>query len=106
LEFFEIFLFWILIPNFLHIIAERGGLSQLPILSLRWSSARTMGSHPNFLHVLWRDLEQLPETLKELEPLQRLKILCKPIPYVLPMVVSVTHKLGEPDLPQKNWFEI
>ena len=56
--------------------------------------------------LLRRDLEQLPETLKELEPLQRLKILCKLIPYVLPKVDSVTHKLGELELPQKNWFEI
>ena len=37
------------------------------------------------------------ETLKELEPVQRLNILCKLIPYVLPKVESVTHKLGEPD---------
>jgi hypothetical protein len=46
--------------------------------------------------LLRRDLEQLPETLKELEPLQRLKILCKLIPYILPKFVSLTHKLGEP----------
>jgi hypothetical protein len=56
--------------------------------------------------LLRRDFEQLPETLKELEPLQRLKILCRLIPYVLPMVDSVKLKLGEPELPQKNWFEI
>jgi len=55
--------------------------------------------------LLRRDLEQLPETLKELDPVQRLNLLCKLIPYVLPKVVSVTHKLGEPELPQKNWFE-
>ena len=56
--------------------------------------------------LLLRDLEQLPETLKELDPVQRLNLLCKLIPYVLPKVVSVTHKLDEPELPQKNWFEI
>jgi hypothetical protein len=50
--------------------------------------------------LLRRDFEQLPETLKELEPLQRLNILCKLIPYVLPKVDSVTHKLGESELPQ------
>lgn len=43
------------------------------------------------------ELEQLSETLKELEPVQRLNILCKLIPFVLPKVESVTHKLGEPD---------
>jgi len=50
--------------------------------------------------LLRRDLEQLPETLKELDPLQRLNLLCKLIPYVLPKVVSLTHKLGESELPQ------
>ena len=38
------------------------GLSQLPVLSFRWTSARTMGSHPNFLHVIAErgGLSQLP----------------------------------------------
>ena len=61
---------------------------------------------PTSFMLLRRDFEQLPETLKELEPLQRLNILCKLIPYVFPKVDSVTHKLGEPELPLKNWFEI
>lgn len=47
--------------------------------------------------MMQKELEQLPETLKELEPVQRLNILCKLIPYVLPKVESVTHQLGEPD---------
>lgn len=47
--------------------------------------------------ILYKELEQLPDTLKELEPAQKLNILCKLIPYVLPKVVSVTHELGEPD---------
>ena len=47
--------------------------------------------------LMQKELEQLPDTLKELEPVQRLNILCKLIPYVLPKVESVTHKLGEPD---------
>ena len=55
--------------------------------------------------LLRRDLEQLPETLKELDSVQRLNLLCKLIPYVLPKVVSFTHKLGEPELPQENWIE-
>ena len=55
--------------------------------------------------LLRRDLEQLPETLKELDSVQRLNLLCKLIPYVLPKVVSLTHKLGEPELPHMNWFE-
>ncbi|MEY3048664.1 MAG: hypothetical protein RL365_702 [Bacteroidota bacterium] len=46
--------------------------------------------------LMQKELEQLPDTLKGLEPVQRLNILCKLIPYVLPKVESVTHKLGEP----------
>jgi hypothetical protein len=55
--------------------------------------------------MMQKEIESLPDTLKELEPVQRLNILCKLIPYVLPKVESVTHKLGEPELPKKNWWE-
>ena len=47
--------------------------------------------------LIQKELGQLPETLKGLEPVQRLNILCKLIPYVLPKVESITHDLGEPD---------
>ena len=43
-----------------------------------------------------KELEQLPETLKELDPVQRLNILCKLMPYVLPKTESVKHNFGEP----------
>ena len=55
--------------------------------------------------MMQKELEQLPETLKELDPVQRLNILCKLMPYVLPKTESVKHTLGEPELPKKNWFE-
>ena len=55
--------------------------------------------------LMQKELEQLPETLKDLEPVQRLNILCKFMPYVLPKVESVTHTLGEPQPPKKNWFD-
>jgi len=55
--------------------------------------------------MMQKEIESLPDTLKELEPVQRLNILCKLIPYVLPKVESVIHTLGEPELPKKNWFE-
>ena len=48
--------------------------------------------------MMQKEIESLPDTLKELEPVQRLNILCKLIPYVLPKVESVTHTLGEPKL--------
>jgi hypothetical protein len=43
-----------------------------------------------------KEFEKLPDTLKELEPVQRLNILCKLIPFVLPKVESVNHELNEP----------
>lgn len=52
--------------------------------------------------LMQKELEQLPETLKELEPLQRLNILCKLMPFVLPKVESVNHTQGEPN---KNGFD-
>jgi hypothetical protein len=44
-----------------------------------------------------KELEQLPETLKDLEPEKRLNIVCKLIPFVLPKVESVHSEKGEPD---------
>lgn len=55
--------------------------------------------------LMQKELEQLPETLKELDLVQRLNILCKLIPYVLPKTESVKHTLGEPLPPKKNWFD-
>jgi len=52
--------------------------------------------------LMQKELEQLPDTLKELEPVQRLNILCKLIPYVLPKVESVTHTQGEPESDTEN----
>lgn len=47
--------------------------------------------------LMQKELEQLPETLKELDPVQRLNVLCKLMPYVLPKTESVRHNFGEPD---------
>lgn len=55
--------------------------------------------------LMQKELEQLPETLKELDPVQRLNILCKLMPYVLPKTESVNHTLGEPEPPKKNWLD-
>ena len=49
-----------------------------------------------------KELKQLPETLKELEPVQRLNILCKLIPYVLPKVEAVHSEKGEPETENKT----
>jgi hypothetical protein len=52
--------------------------------------------------MMQREIESLPNTLKGLEPVQRLNILCKLIPYVLPKVESVTHTQGEPENESEN----
>ena len=46
-----------------------------------------------------KEIELLPETLKGLEPIQRLNILCKLMPYVFPKVEAVDSEKGEPG----NW---
>ena len=43
-----------------------------------------------------KELADLPKTLESLEPAQRLNIICKLIPYVLPKVESVGFSAGEP----------
>jgi hypothetical protein len=56
--------------------------------------------------LMQKELEQLPDTLKELDPVQRLNILCKLMPYVLPKTESVKHTLGEPDeFKIKRWHD-
>lgn len=47
--------------------------------------------------LMQKEFEQLPETLKALDPVQRLNVLCKLMPFVLPKVESVTHRMGEPE---------
>ena len=52
------------------------------------------------------ELEQLPSALKKLDPAQRLNILCKLMPYVLPKTESVKANFGEPDeFKMKRWHE-
>ena len=63
----------------------------------------TMGLRETLKDLMQKELEQLPETLKELDPVQRLNILCKLMPYVLPKTESVKHTLGEPE--KNNWFD-
>lgn len=55
--------------------------------------------------MMQQELEQLPETLKALDPVQRLNVLCKLMPYVLPKTESVKHSFGEPEQPKKNWLD-
>ena len=54
--------------------------------------------------IIQKEMEQLSETLKELEPVQRLNVLCKLIPYILPKVEAVHSEKGEPETENKTTF--
>lgn len=64
---------------------------------IEYNNPITGSIRDNLKVFLQKELELMPETLKDIEPLQRLNILCKLLPFVLPKVESVTHRLGEPD---------
>ncbi|TAL62565.1 MAG: hypothetical protein EPN85_02410 [Bacteroidetes bacterium] len=46
--------------------------------------------------IMQKEASLLPETLKGLDPVQRLNILCKLMPYVFPKVEAVDSEKGEP----------
>ena len=46
--------------------------------------------------IIQKEIENLPETLKALEPKERLNILCKLMPFVFPKVEAVHSNDGEP----------
>ena len=47
--------------------------------------------------LMQQELALLPETLSDLDSVQRINVLCKLMPYVLPKTASVKHNFGEPD---------
>lgn len=46
--------------------------------------------------LLQKEFEKLPETLAELEPKERMNILCKLMPFVFPKVETIHPTDGEP----------
>ena len=42
------------------------------------------------------EIEKLPETLEELEPKERINVICKLMPFVFPKIQQVHQKEGEP----------
>jgi hypothetical protein len=46
--------------------------------------------------ILYQELEQIQERLDALKPKQRIELLIKLMPYVLPKVTSVSHTTNEP----------
>jgi hypothetical protein len=55
--------------------------------------SKMRGTLKEFVH---KELEQLPETFKDLEPMQKFNVLCKLMPYVFPKVETISSKEGEP----------
>ena len=46
--------------------------------------------------ILYQELEQVQERLGLLEPKERIELLMKLMPYILPKVTSISHKTDEP----------
>jgi len=46
--------------------------------------------------ILYQELEQIQEHLDTLKPKERIELLIKLMPYVLPKVTSVSHTTNEP----------
>ena len=46
--------------------------------------------------MLQDEIKEIPKLLKELDTKERLNVLCRLLPYVLPRVESVNFSLGEP----------
>jgi hypothetical protein len=46
--------------------------------------------------ILYQELEQIKERLDALKPKERIELLIKLMPYVLPKVTSISHTTNEP----------
>jgi hypothetical protein len=46
--------------------------------------------------ILYQELEQIQERLDALKPRERVELLIKLMPYVLPKVTSISHTTNEP----------
>lgn len=71
-------------------------------LKVEYNKPLTGNIRDTLKEMMQKEIDCLPDALKELQPAQRLNILCKLIPYVLPKVESVTHSLGEPESKTEN----
>ena len=56
----------------------------------------TLELRDSLKEIMQREIDNLSKTLEELEPKDRINILCKLMPYVFPKVESVHLKEGEP----------
>ena len=46
--------------------------------------------------ILYQELEQVQDRLELLKPKERLELLIKLMPYVLPKTTSISHNINEP----------
>jgi hypothetical protein len=46
--------------------------------------------------IMQKEIEKLPETLEQLEPKERVNVICKLMPFVFPKVNTVSATEGEP----------
>jgi hypothetical protein len=46
--------------------------------------------------IMQNEIEKLPETLEQLEPKERVNVICKLMPFVFPKVNTVSSTEGEP----------
>ena len=46
--------------------------------------------------ILYQELEEVQERFKLLEPKERIELLIKLMPYILPKVTSISHSTNEP----------
>jgi hypothetical protein len=46
--------------------------------------------------IMQKEIEKLPETLEQLEPKERVNVICKLMPFVFPKVNTISATEGEP----------
>ena len=46
--------------------------------------------------ILYQELEEVQERFKLLEPKERIELLIKLMPYIIPKVTSISHTTNEP----------
>jgi hypothetical protein len=56
----------------------------------------TMDLRETLKSVMQKEIEKLAENLDQLEPKERLNVLCKLMPYIFPKVEAVDQRDGEP----------
>jgi len=56
----------------------------------------TMGLRESLKMIMKDEIERLPEMLEQLDPKERLNIVCKLMPYVFPKVESVSTTQSDP----------